>query len=224
MLTVLFHLRRTFRALHLLGGWLHQGWRLWISLALLGVLLGTLGALLQPPRWVSEGEIVLRPQILREGHLLSVSDLGSHYALRLIEEARLARVSATLPALASDPTVRAWHEPGVGIVRLQLYHAGPEIAERFHRALLLDFQAELAAENLTRPEADRLVVTLPRTSFARPATLPWTHAALLGALGGLGLGLLLALLRGAYRHGRLHHPLEVEQLLGAPTLAAIPPR
>nr|MBA3533025.1 hypothetical protein [Ardenticatenales bacterium] len=95
-------------------------------------------------------------------------------------------------------------------------------AEAITRALLLDFAHELEQENLTRPEADRLVIDLAGSSFAQPATAPWPLAALQGAGVGAALGILLVLLRGWQRRGLVLSPLEAEQLVGAPTLAAIP--
>ncbi|MBA3533461.1 MAG: hypothetical protein H0T73_16205, partial [Ardenticatenales bacterium] len=99
----LFLLRRALRGIvdiiYLIG----RGWRLWLAGLLLGVLLLAVWALAQPPQWASEGQMVLRPRILREGHWLSLSDLGANYALRLREEQRVARVLRELK-LPIDPS------------------------------------------------------------------------------------------------------------------------
>jgi hypothetical protein len=201
-----------------------RGWRLWLAMALLGAALAAVLAWLSPPRWASEGFVALRPVLLHEGYLLATADLGTHYALRLREESRVERVLSSLAIEEAPLEVTTWHQPGVGLVHLRVLHAGSQEAEDIARALLVDFQDELARENRAREETDRLVIELSRSSFAYRADPPLIVATLRGAAAGLVVGLLLLLALGRLRRGRIGQPLEAEQLTGAPTLGAIPRR
>jgi capsular polysaccharide biosynthesis protein len=226
--TIATFLRRALRLLLAVIALLARSWRLWLAAALLGALLLAAHTATEPRRWASEGEIALRPRILRQGYLLSTRELTANYALRLREESRVARVLDML-GLDEDPQqvtgrVTTWTEPAAGMLYLRVEDADPARAEAITRALMVDFRDELEAENRTRQELDRLVISLSPTSFARPANPPLIDSILRGFGAGLALGLTLALLRGWLNRGRVRAPIEVEQLIGAPTLAAIPRR
>ncbi len=200
-------------------------WRFWLTSALLGVGLSLGLVLSAPPLWVSEGYVLLRPLILREGHLLTTDELGANYALHLRDEDRVARVVEVLE-LEEEPEELLPHittQARVdGILYLRVVQAEPARAERLTRALLNDFQQELERENRTREELDRLVVDLSRSSFARRLNTPWQIALGRGVSVGMVVGVALVLLGGWYGSHRITEPLEAEQLTGAPTLGAIP--
>lgn len=203
-------------------------WRLCLTAALLGTVLFAGQAAAASRLWASEGSVTLRPLILREGHLLSTAELTANHALRLREQSRVARVLGQLgfseapEAVGSRVTTQA--QPQAGRVHLRVAHPDPARAEAIARALLLDFQQELEAENRTRQELDRLVLSVSPTSFARPVRASLLASAVRGLSVGLGLGVTLALLRGWLLWNRVVAPLEAEQLTGAPTLGAIPRR
>lgn len=222
---VLRPLRAVLRAVRRGGMALGRRWRIWLVAAALGALVSLLLATVAPTRWVSQGEFVYRPLILWEGHLLAASSLNDYYALRLTAPDRVERAvdQAGGPgADGSPPIVQALPVPGQSVVRLQVTAATPDQAERVARALLVDLRDEVAAQNRLREGRDRLVAEISYTSFASPADSGAVAALLRGALLGVALAGLLV---GAFewgRRGRLRRPVEVEQLIGAPTLAAIP--
>ena len=164
---------------------------------------------------------MLRPMFILEGYLLSTNQLGPYYAVRLQEPQRITRVLQTLQLTTEPKTVEAWHEPGP-IIHLRVEYQDPMNAEAITRRLLSDFRAELEAENRTREEADRLIVTLSPSSFAQSANRPLFFYILFGFFSGLLLGMLLTLWYGWRQHYRIIESLDIEQLMGAPTLAAIP--
>lgn len=205
-----------------LGRLVGRGWRLWLLSALLGAAVAAGGVLREPPRWASEGQALLRPRFILEGYLLATNELTRHYALRLEEEERVARVLRALDASAPNKVEAS--EAAGGIVHLRVVHRDPAQAEAIARALLADFRAELERENRSREEPDRLVVALSPSSFPRPVNREPGEAAAWGFGAGLVAGVLIVLLHGWLRRDRLSQPLEAEQLLGAPTLGAIPRR
>lgn len=194
-------------------------------MSLLGAAMALLGWLAMPRPWASEGYALLRPLLLHEGYLLSTNELGAYYALRLSAPERVERAAAATGVSGDAAELRravaAESIPG-GIVRLRVTLPEPAQAEQLTRALLLDFQESVAAENRTREEGDRLVVELSRVRFAEPAYPSLQLALLGGAALGLLVGALLALGSGWYRSRRVVAPLDAEQLTGAPTLGAIP--
>ena len=197
-------------------------WRLVLAVTVLGAVLSIVAAFRAPVRWISEGRIALRPTFLLEGYLLSANELADHYAVRLVAPDRVRRALATLPpAATAGIAVEASSEPG-GVVWLRVEDTDPAFAEAVARFLLVDFRAEIERENRTREEADRLVLSVSRTSFARRLTPPLWEVGGRGALAGLVGGLLAALLQGWRQARRVSLPIEAEALTGAPTLAAIP--
>lgn len=216
--------RRLLRAALALGRALVSQWRPVAALALGAALVALSWLALAPPRHASEGEITIRPRFQLEGHLLSARALGEYHALRLLRPARVERLAAELDLVPDDYRLEAVPLPDSFTLRLHVEGPIPDGTERLTRALLVDYRAELLAENRRRDEPDRVIVSLSPTSFPAPAAPPSALVALLGALGGALLGLIVALTRVLLRAGRLTAPLEAEQLTGAPTLAAIPGR
>ncbi len=219
------HLGRVLRGLLRGVALLAHRWRLLLAMLLLGAGVALLGWLAMPRPWASEGYALLRPLLLREGYLLTTNELGGYYALRLSAPERVARAAASVGlagnAAAWQRAVHAESAPG-GIVHLRVTLPEPAQAEQLTRALLLDFRAEVEAENRTRESQERLVVELSRVRFPVPAYLSWQLALLRGAALGLLAGTLLAL-GGAWQRARhVAAPLDAEQLIGAPTLGAIP--
>lgn len=206
---------------------LRDGWRVLLVLACVGAALGLLWVGSQPPWWVSEGHVALRPLILREGHLLTANELGAHYALRLVAPARVARVwdEVARPDVPHDGRLRLASRaiPG-GFLLLEVVHPDAALAEAVNRGLLRSFQREIEAENRTREAQDRLVLSLSRHSMASRASMPLARAAARGAAAGAAFGVLSLLLAAFWQRGRIVAPLEAEQLTGAPTLGAIPAR
>ena len=219
--TLLTALRRILHKSLAIATLIGRSWRLWLTIALLSLLLSAGFGLLTPRLWASEGEIILRPKFILEGYLLATNQLGPYYAVRVKEERRVARVLAKLRLEKAPQMIEAWHEPGP-IIHVRVEHHDPMKAEAITRSLLADFHSELEAENRTREESDRLLIILSPTSFAHSANSPLSLFALIGFAGGLLVGLILTLWRGWRQHKRIFAPLEAEQLIGAPTLAAIP--
>jgi hypothetical protein len=205
-----------------------RNWRLWLATALLGAVMFAARAATEPRLWVSEGSLTLQPLILREGYLLSARELTGNYTLRLGEEQRVARVLDGLGYTEAPDEVLSHlmtsQQPTAGTIRLQVEHPDPARAEALTRALLLDFQQEVEAENRTREELDRLVIAISPTSFARPVNAPVVASAVKGFGLGLMVGVGLVLLRRWLQRNRIAMSLEAEQLTGAPTLGAIPRR
>lgn len=218
VLALIRRLLHTFLASAALVG---RAWRFWLTIALLGLCLSAGFGLLTPRLWVSEGQMMLRPKFILEGYLLSTNQLGPYYAVRLQEPRRVERVLEALQPITKPELVEAWHQAG-GIIHLRVEHQEPTSAEAIARWLLSDFRAELQAENRTREEADRLIVTLSPSSFAKSANRPLIFYILFGFLSGLAVGILWTLWHGWRQQQRIIESLDIEQLMSAPTLAAIP--
>ncbi|MGB0388366.1 MAG: hypothetical protein ACPGWR_26400 [Ardenticatenaceae bacterium] len=214
-------LRRTLHESLAIAALIGRNWRLWLASALLGGLLSAFFVLLAPRLWVSEGQMILRPKFILEGYMLSTNELGPYYAVRLAEQGRVAQVLEKLYIEEEPETVEAWDESGP-IIHLRVEHRNPLKAEAITRALMADFREELEIENRNREEADRLVIALSPSSFAHSANTPLPIMARLGFAAGLLVGLVLVLWRGWRQRARILAPLEAEQLIGAPTLGAIP--
>lgn len=165
--------------------------------------------------------MMLRPKFILEGYLLSTNQLGPYYAVRLQAPDRVERILETLQLKVEPQLVEASSQPGA-IIHLRVEYQDPTNAEAITRLLLSDFRGELQAENRTREEADRLIVSLSPSSFAKSANRPLIFYVLFGFLSGLALGILWTLWHGWRQQQRIIESLDIEQLMSAPTLAAIP--
>ena len=227
LLRGLFHVLRVARA----------GVGHWLLAALAGALVAATLWWALPQRWSSEGHLILRPQItygtargiyasvLSGDRLSTINELGAAYTWHLIADERLGRVAGALGWPESPQALRAMLEvtyEGHGILRVRATGPRPERVEQLVAAVTRDFESTIAAQNRQRLDADRILVT--RSAVTLPVT---TRASLplwlgVGAAGGALLALGGLATRDARRRRRILTPLEAEQQVAVPTLAAIP--
>lgn len=199
-----------------------EGWRWWIGFAVVGAVVFAGYGVLQPIRYGSEGTLTITPRYLLEGYMLATQELTNHYAVRLTGDERVERAMAAA-GTEVKPTITATSQPGM-MITLTVDHSSAAVAEAFTRALLLDLRDEIGIENRTRIENDRLTVDLSLTSFAYPATPTWEWYAMVGALGGFGMGMLWAYILAFWRRGQVRTEAEARQAVGLPALGMIPRR
>lgn len=196
-----------------------------------GILLGLLGgavlSISEPQLYRSTAIVSLEPQVFNQNTMLSMEALVSNYGLRLQSERRIAQVvevegwTDSVPDVARHVTVDA--DPEAFTLTIHVWDRSSEHAAEIADALVRTFHDDVEAANLRRARQDRIRLNVLQPPAPGIRDSPhWNRNLEGGALAGLGAGLLVALWWAWRRRDRVYDPLEVEGLIGAPTLGKIP--
>jgi capsular polysaccharide biosynthesis protein len=191
-----------------------------------GLIGGLILTMITSPLYRSSVKISVNPARPDYGTALTVNNLLSNYSLQLTT-VRLAQEVVDQLRLDIAPEtllgrVKVTPQQDNFILLIEVDNADPRLAERIAATLAAVFVNEYTAGNAEAPRQDRIDLTVlddPEPARLNKPKIEINLAA--GAVGGLLLGIVLAFAL-EYLDDTLKTAEDIERVLAAPTLGAIP--